>query len=65
MQNAIALYIAATTEAELVAAYEAMVEVYAADTDLPDDADFESGVDQLLSDMGMPSFAQRQNEVQA
>jgi hypothetical protein len=65
MQNAIALYIAATTEAELVAAYEAMVEVYAADADLPDDADFESGVDKLLNDMGLPSFDQRQNEVQA
>jgi hypothetical protein len=59
MQNALAQYLAADTTEELVAAYEALVETYAADADLPEDADFESGVDAMLNDMGLPSLSSR------
>jgi hypothetical protein len=63
MQHAIAQYLAAKTEAELSDAYNAMVENFAADPDLPDDADFESGVDKLLDDRGLPALMQRLHEI--
>lgn len=62
MKNAIDAYLAAATPTEIEAAYAALVETYAADPDLPDDADFESGVDAMLNNMGLPSLTQRLNE---
>ena len=63
MENAIAQYLAATTALELIEAYMDLVETYAADNDLPEDADFESGVDAMLHNMNLPIFAVRANEV--
>ena len=65
IEHAIDHYLAAKTEAELSDAYNALVENFAADPDLPDDADFESGVDRLLNDRGLPSLSQREDEINA
>jgi hypothetical protein len=63
MQHAIDEYLAAKTEADLAAAYNAMVENFAEDPDLPDDADFESGVDALLDARGLPALMQRLHQI--
>jgi hypothetical protein len=63
MQNALAQYLSADTTEELIAAYESLVENYAADADLPEDADFESGVDAMLNAMGLPSLSSRMDSL--
>jgi hypothetical protein len=65
MQSAANAFIAATTAEDIRAAYDAMVECLAADEDLPDDADFRSGVDDMLNKMGLPSLADRLLEIAA
>ena len=65
MENAIAQYLAADTPQALVDAYFALIETYAADNDLPEDADFESGVDAMLHNMGLPSFHDRADQLKA
>ena len=65
IEHAIDQYLAAKTEADLAAAYDAMVENFADDPDLPDDADFESGVDAMLDARNLPSRYQRENEIRA
>jgi len=65
MQAAIDQYLTAKTEAELSDAYHAMVENVAVDNDLPDDADFESGVDALLNARNLPSRSQREGQIRA
>jgi hypothetical protein len=65
IERAIDQYLAAKTETELDAAYNAMVEIFAEDPDLPDDADFESGVDAMLDARNLPSRYQRENEIRA
>ncbi len=65
IERAIDQYLAAKTGAELAAAYDALVENFAADPDLPDDADFESGVDAMLDARNLPSRYQRENEIRA
>ena len=65
IERAIDQYLAAKTEADLDAAYNALVENFAADPDLPDDADFESGVDAMLDARDLPSRYQRENEIRA
>jgi len=42
------------TRAEIQEAYDDLLSAFADDADLPDDADFESGVDKMLNDMGIP-----------
>ena len=59
MENAIAAFLAATTAADARAAYESMVAVFAADDDLPEGADLESGVDAMLNQRGLPSLSDR------
>lgn len=63
MENAIAAYLFATDIHELEAAYEDMVHAFACDADLPDNADFESGVDAMLEAMGLPSLQARFREL--
>ena len=65
MQTAANAFIAATTAEDIRAAYDAMVECLAADEDLPEDADFRSGVDDMLSNFGLPSLADRLLEIAA
>lgn len=62
MINAIAVYLSATTPVELRDAYDALVEQYAADNEhMPDDSDFESGVDAILWCLGHLSLTERLN----
>ena len=65
MQSAANAFIAATTAEDIRAAYDAMVECLAADEDLPEDADFRSGVDDMLNNLGLPSLADRLLEIAA
>jgi hypothetical protein len=65
MQTATNAFIAATTAEDIRAAYDAMVECLAADEDLPEDADFRSGVDDMLNNLGLPSLADRLLEIAA
>ena len=51
--KAIAAYEAATDAEEARAAFDYIVEHIAADEDLSDDADFESGAEKALSDRGI------------
>jgi hypothetical protein len=57
--NALTAYDEATTEAEVRAAYAALVEHVAADEDLDEDACFESGVDTFLNETGRLSFSEK------
>ena len=53
IQNAIEAYETATTREEALEAFGWIVEHIAADEDLPDDADFESGAEKALTDRGI------------
>jgi len=65
MTKAFDQYLTATTHEDLEAAYNALLQSFATDPDLPDDADFLSGLDKLIADMGYPSIEQRRNEIDA
>ena len=65
MEKAIQQFCTALTLEDLEAAYAAMVENFAADLDLPDTADFESGVDTMLRERGLPSLQSRRNALSA
>ena len=53
IQNAIDAYESATDTDEAREAFGWIVEHIAADEDLPDDADFESGAEKALTDRGI------------
>jgi hypothetical protein len=63
MQYAIDQYLAAATETELASAYDALLQNYASDGDLLDDADFDAGVDKMLNDMGLPALIERLHRI--
>ena len=65
MYAATKAFVEAESAEAVIEAYEAMLEWYADDEDLPEDADFEAGVDKMLSDMGLPSLPSRLSEFAA
>jgi hypothetical protein len=66
MTNALTQYLAATSAQELTQAYESLIQNFAAENpSLPDDADFEGGVDSILWVMGVTSFSDRLKELEA
>ena len=65
MEKAIQQFCNALTVEDMEAAYNSMVENFAADMDLPDTADFESGVDTMLRERGLPSLQQRYTALRA
>lgn len=65
MTKGLKQYLTATTHEDLDAAYEALLQSFATDPDLPDDADFQSGLEKMMADMGYPTVQQRRNEIDA
>ena len=65
IEAALTAFAKASSVDALDAAYNGLVELCACDEDLDDEADFESGVDSMLSDRGLPSYSTRRNHIMA